>query len=304
MVTNNSIDTQSPIQVVAGGTGQNTYLDGQLLIGNSTGNTLAKATLTAGSGISITNGSGTISIASTGGSFSWTEITTNTNGAINTGYITNSASRIGVELPSTAAQGSILAMAGKGAGGWNLAPNVGQTIYNGAGSVTYPGFLQSTNAHDCVNVVNITANTEFDARNFNGTINNVLVDFEIGNSLSIIKSDGSVWACGDNSYGQLGNLTRTSYSSPIAMVGNHSFIGVSGSPYLFYGLKSNGSVWCCGDNAYGQLGQQNVTSYSSPVQVVGNHSFIQISAYYEKSFVGLKADGSLWVLGRNDVGQL
>lgn len=47
-----------------GGTGQSSYTDGQLLIGNTTGNTLAKATLTAGSGISITNGSGTITIAS------------------------------------------------------------------------------------------------------------------------------------------------------------------------------------------------------------------------------------------------
>jgi hypothetical protein len=51
-----------------GGTGQTTYTDGQLLIGNSTGNTLTKATLTAGTGITITNGSGSITIAGTGGS--------------------------------------------------------------------------------------------------------------------------------------------------------------------------------------------------------------------------------------------
>jgi hypothetical protein len=51
------------IGVAYGGTGQTTYTDGQLLIGNSTGNTLAKATLTAGTGITITNGSGTITIA-------------------------------------------------------------------------------------------------------------------------------------------------------------------------------------------------------------------------------------------------
>ena len=50
-----------------GGTGQTTYTDGQLLIGNSTGNTLTKATLTAGTGITITNGNGSISIAGTGG---------------------------------------------------------------------------------------------------------------------------------------------------------------------------------------------------------------------------------------------
>lgn len=50
-----------------GGTGQTSYTDGELLIGNSTGNTLTKSTLTAGSGISITNGSGSITIAATGG---------------------------------------------------------------------------------------------------------------------------------------------------------------------------------------------------------------------------------------------
>ena len=56
------------LPVVNGGTGQTSYTDGQLLIGNTTGNTLTKATLTAGANITITNGSGAITIASTGGS--------------------------------------------------------------------------------------------------------------------------------------------------------------------------------------------------------------------------------------------
>jgi hypothetical protein len=56
------------LPVANGGTGQTSFTDGQLLIGNSTGNTLSKATLTAGSGISITNGSGAITIAASGGS--------------------------------------------------------------------------------------------------------------------------------------------------------------------------------------------------------------------------------------------
>ena len=51
------------IAVNKGGTGQTSYTNGQLLIGNTTGNTLSKATLTAGTGISITNGSGSITIA-------------------------------------------------------------------------------------------------------------------------------------------------------------------------------------------------------------------------------------------------
>jgi hypothetical protein len=49
-----------------GGTGQSTYTDGQLLIGNTTGNTLSKSTLTPGTGISIVNGNGSITITATG----------------------------------------------------------------------------------------------------------------------------------------------------------------------------------------------------------------------------------------------
>jgi hypothetical protein len=52
--------------VANGGTGQTSYTNGQLLIGNTTGNTLAKATLTAGTGISVTNGAGAITLANTG----------------------------------------------------------------------------------------------------------------------------------------------------------------------------------------------------------------------------------------------
>ena len=55
------------LPVVNGGTGQTTFTDGQLLIGNSTGNTLTKATLTAGTNITITNAAGAITIAASGG---------------------------------------------------------------------------------------------------------------------------------------------------------------------------------------------------------------------------------------------
>lgn len=53
------------LAVANGGTGQTTYTDGQLLIGNSTGNTLTKGTLTQGTGISITNAGGSITISAT-----------------------------------------------------------------------------------------------------------------------------------------------------------------------------------------------------------------------------------------------
>lgn len=69
-----SLTTQvtGTLPVANGGTGQTSYTNGQLLIGNGSG--LTKATLTAGSGISITNGSGTITIAATGGSGTVTSV--------------------------------------------------------------------------------------------------------------------------------------------------------------------------------------------------------------------------------------
>ena len=73
--TNASNITSGTLSVSVGGTGQTTYTDGQLLIGNSTGNTLAKSTLTAGSGITITNGSGSITIAASGGGGTVTSVT-------------------------------------------------------------------------------------------------------------------------------------------------------------------------------------------------------------------------------------
>lgn len=66
-ISGNAANVTGTVAVTNGGTGQTTYTNGQLLIGNTTGNTLTKATLTAGSGISITNGAGSITIAATGG---------------------------------------------------------------------------------------------------------------------------------------------------------------------------------------------------------------------------------------------
>jgi len=62
--TTGNVTLSGLLNVVSGGTGQSSYTDGQLLIGNTTGNTLGKATLTAGNGIAITNGHASITIAS------------------------------------------------------------------------------------------------------------------------------------------------------------------------------------------------------------------------------------------------
>lgn len=64
VTTSGTITLGGTLAAANGGTGQTTYTDGQLLIGNSSGG-LTKATITAGSGVTVTNGNGSITIAAT-----------------------------------------------------------------------------------------------------------------------------------------------------------------------------------------------------------------------------------------------
>jgi len=80
------------LPVANGGTGDTTYTNGQLLIGNTTGNTLTKATLTAGTGITITNGTGSITIAGNTGTVASVSGTGTVNGITLSGTVTSSGS--------------------------------------------------------------------------------------------------------------------------------------------------------------------------------------------------------------------
>lgn len=137
--------------------------NGQLPIG-STGADPVLATLTAGTGISITNAAGSITIAGTGGGLTWTDVTGTTQAmAVNNGYTANNAGLVTLTLPSTAAYGSIMAVVGKGAGGWKIAQNSGQTIHFGITNTTTGtgGSLASTFQYDVVYVLCTVANTDF-----------------------------------------------------------------------------------------------------------------------------------------------
>lgn len=97
--------TGTTIAVANGGTGQTSYTDGQLLIGNTSGNTLTKATLTAGSNITITNGNGSIQIAASGSapSYNYTAQTTTYSAVIND-YISASGASFTITLPTAVGQ--------------------------------------------------------------------------------------------------------------------------------------------------------------------------------------------------------
>lgn len=142
LVYNDGVDVTSPISyapsmslgaalgVDSGGTGQTTFTNGQLLIGNSTGNTLSKTTLTAGAGITIANGAGTIQINATGTS-------TVVNGIMKGNGSTISAAVSGVDYAPATTGTDIFY--GNGAGGFNSVPtpiSVGSFLqWGGAGYV-------------------------------------------------------------------------------------------------------------------------------------------------------------------------
>jgi len=74
ITTTGTLTLGGTLAVASGGTGNTSYTDGQLLIGNSSGGGLTKATLTQGSGVTITNGNGTITINATGSGGSVTSV--------------------------------------------------------------------------------------------------------------------------------------------------------------------------------------------------------------------------------------
>ena len=86
--TTGNVTLSGLLNVANGGTGQSSYTNGQLLIGNTSGNTLGKSTLTAGSGIAITNGAASITIASDKAYGSFYDTTTQSAAALTIKAIT------------------------------------------------------------------------------------------------------------------------------------------------------------------------------------------------------------------------
>jgi alpha-tubulin suppressor-like RCC1 family protein len=85
-----------------------------------------------------------------------------------------------------------------------------------------------------------------------------------------LRNDGTLWAWGNNSYGQLGQGNTVVYSSPKQIGALTNWSSITPNFMLYYGanaIKTNGTLWTWGRNHRGQLGLGNVTNYSSPVQV-------------------------------------
>ena len=136
--------------------------NGQLLIGSS-GLDPVPAQLSAGSGISIANAAGSITITANGGSNSWVDETGSSMTMVtNTGYTSDDgASLVTFTLPSTSSIGDWVEVNGKGSGLWKIAQSSGQQIFCSSQNTTLgtSGSLTSVNQYDNVRLRCLISNT-------------------------------------------------------------------------------------------------------------------------------------------------
>jgi alpha-tubulin suppressor-like RCC1 family protein len=120
-----------------------------------------------------------------------------------------------------------------------------------------------------------------------------------------VRANGTAWAWGLNSSGQLGDNTTTSRRSPVSVLGSFTdWIQVSGGYSHSLGVRTNGTAWAWGSNASGRLGDNTTTTRSSPVSVVGGFTdWTQVSAGSAHS-LGVRANGTAWSWGPNFNGAL
>lgn len=132
-----------------------------------------------------------------------------------------------------------------------------------------------------------------------------------GENSTVLKSDGTVYNCGNNAVGQLGNNSTSNSSSPAkvrGLDGTSYLTGISAiSPAYYNGiaLGSNGSVYTWGGNNNGELGNGTTTSKKYAVQVSGLSGVIKISGSKNGAWdMALKSDGTIWTWGFNGSGQM
>lgn len=114
-----------------------------------------------------------------------------------------------------------------------------------------------------------------------------------------IKADGSLWAWGENSTGQLGDGTTTDRKNPVKIMDDVMF--ASGGYVHTMAVKSDGSLWGWGENDYGQLGDGTTSSSLSPKKIMDDVIFVSARKTHT---MAIKTDGSLWGWGDNKYGKL
>ena len=114
-----------------------------------------------------------------------------------------------------------------------------------------------------------------------------------------LKEDGTVWAFGRNTLGQVGNGTIVDALSPVQVLTGAVAIATGTEHSL--AVKADGTVWSWGRNDASQLGRTGTAT--TPAQMTGVTGAVAVAGGANHSLV-LKADGTVWAVGANAAGQV
>ena len=122
-----------------------------------------------------------------------------------------------------------------------------------------------------------------------------------------VKTDGTLWTWGHNSYGTLGTNDTTHRNTPVTTFAggtNWKQVIVGGVGFHIAAIKTDGTLWVWGYNNNGQLGINDTTNRNTPVQIfAGGTNWKQVSGGSSHT-AAIKTDGTLWVWGYNNNGKL
>ncbi|MEI7596121.1 MAG: T9SS type A sorting domain-containing protein [Bacteroidota bacterium] len=92
-----------------------------------------------------------------------------------------------------------------------------------------------------------------------------------------VKNDGTVWAWGRNTYGNLGDGSVAHRSIPVQMQGIADVAGMAAGTNFSLIYKTDGTFWGCGRNLSGQLGDGTLLQRNTLSQSTNVCSILQIS---------------------------